>query len=566
MRSSILIFFSISLLVEIAICCNVLQVSSQHLGNILFHQIPIDQSDNIVSVGNGRPSYYSKVDEKVMYLYHTISNSDTGMWVINNELNIPDRAVAFRRSWAVEPQLIYALVENESAQNYWTVIDGESSWINDASFDLFCTDESVNSILFFESSRLQPGIGGYYIERALSTENPFQSKVFALVPQHPSFPICYLYHKNSHWMIGPDYSTDGAFAIVNSDASHPSQIDNVEWQFVNESSPGESQWARDYAIFYYFGMPFEEEYFNFSTIYDVTRFARSIKFIPSGQEHLTMRNNVPIPSLGLGTGGIPLELSRQVFKYSLENGYRNFDLAREYQNEYIFSDLFNSDEKLPIRSDVFLQSKVWPTDLGIYPTSNALLESLYSINSNYIDSYLLHWPSCEKSVSWMHCETTVDPNGTWQSSWRALEKAYAEGLVNSIGVSNFNRYLLEELETFADVLPHIVQNFAEPGSMDDEVRAYCKDHEIIFQPYASGRNINNLNQETLAAVKDIALKYNLAEYAVILRFFLQSGFVSVIPRSTNPSHLLDNLKVFDWSLSDEDMERLGWSKTFFDEL
>lgn len=160
----------------------------------------------------------------------------------------------------------------------------------------------------------------------------------------------------------------------------------------------------------------------------------------------------------------------------------------------------------------------------------------------------------------MHCETTKDPNGTWRESWRALEKAYAEGRVMSIGVSNFDINLLNELADFAIVKPHVVQNFAEPGNVDSDVRRWCDEHEVVYQPYASIRNLNNLPVELNSALHRIAGEKNVSAHSVAIRFFIQSGS-GVIPRSKDINHLKENLEAFQYDLSDSEMEELGWTAT-----
>ncbi len=159
----------------------------------------------------------------------------------------------------------------------------------------------------------------------------------------------------------------------------------------------------------------------------------------------------------------------------------------------------------------------------------------------------------------MGCDRTVDPNGTWQASYLALERAYAEGLVNSIGVSNFDINLLNDLENDSNfnMLPHIVQNFADFTNLDLDVREWCARNGVIYQPYASGRNIATLPDDIRSTVNDIATSVNQTAYAVQLRFFAQSGAVT-IPRSQNLNHLADNLLVFNWDLREEDMIKLGW--------
>ena len=166
----------------------------------------------------------------------------------------------------------------------------------------------------------------------------------------------------------------------------------------------------------------------------------------------------------------------------------------------------------------------------------------------------------------MHCETTIDVEGTWRGSWRALEKAYSEGLINAIGVSNFDLPLLQELVEFSIVKPHIVQNFAEPGRMDIDVRSFCKMNNIVYQPYASGRNIRFLSPSIQSVLSRLADKYSVSVYAVVLRYFIQTKNIAVIPRSNNIEHLAENLNVFQWSLSNDDLEELGWGSNANSEL
>lgn len=168
----------------------------------------------------------------------------------------------------------------------------------------------------------------------------------------------------------------------------------------------------------------------------------------------------------------------------------------------------------------------------------------------------------------MHCHTTVDPSGTWQQSWRALEKAYAEGRVVSIGVSNFDIQLLNELREISLLLPHLVQNWAEPGSLDRQVRSWCDSRRIVYQPYASGRNLEHLQAMIATALEEIAAAHNRSEYSIALRFFLQTG-AAVIPRTRQLNHLEENLRVYDFELTDGEMARLGWdvhAPKVFDEL
>lgn len=157
----------------------------------------------------------------------------------------------------------------------------------------------------------------------------------------------------------------------------------------------------------------------------------------------------------------------------------------------------------------------------------------------------------------MRCEDTVDPTGTWRESWRALEKMYAEGRIMSIGVSNFDVNLLNELLDFAAIRPHVVQNFAEPGSIDGDVRSWCIDHDVFYQPYASVRNLDNLPTDIRSAIDRIAKEKEVSAHSVVLRSFIQSGS-GVIPRSKDINHLAENLAAFGYELSLDEMAELGW--------
>lgn len=165
---------------------------------------------------------------------------------------------------------------------------------------------------------------------------------------------------------------------------------------------------------------------------------------------------------------------------------------------------------------------------------------------------------CYHHIEWMRCGDIVEADATWRDSWRALEKAYAEGLVISIGVSNFGLELMNEIWQFANVRPHIVQNFADPSNLDLHVRDFCYVNEILYVPYAIQRNYNFLSSEIKTKLSNIANFHDKSPNDVILKMFLQSH-AAVIPRSDNVVHLLANIqKLFEWHLNDDEMIDLGW--------
>ena len=158
----------------------------------------------------------------------------------------------------------------------------------------------------------------------------------------------------------------------------------------------------------------------------------------------------------------------------------------------------------------------------------------------------------------MRCGDIVDPGATWKDSWRAMEKAYAEGTVLSIGVSNFGRELLQEIWEFASVRPHIVQNFADPSNLDLTIRYFCYENEILYIPYAMQRNYERLNDGTKDTIARIAAAHAKSENEIITKMFLQSH-AAVIPRSDNREHIKSNIdNTFGWRLQNQDMIEMGW--------
>lgn len=158
----------------------------------------------------------------------------------------------------------------------------------------------------------------------------------------------------------------------------------------------------------------------------------------------------------------------------------------------------------------------------------------------------------------MRCQEVKNPSGTWMHSWPALEKAYAEGFVVSIGVSNFDADLLRQMGEFA-VYPHVIQNWAEPGSIDKEVLSWCQENNAIYQTYATLRNLDQLSSHRKKFLKrslhKLSKKYGKSEYAIALKLMVQNG-MAVIPRSLKREHLEENLNIFDWELLSEEVDEL----------
>jgi diketogulonate reductase-like aldo/keto reductase len=285
----------------------------------------------------------------------------------------------------------------------------------------------------------------------------------------------------------------------------------------------------------------------------------------------TLSNGVKIPLVGFGTGGLPKKQSAKAIREALRTGYRLLDSAAEYKNEEIITEVLKM-EKVP-RHEVFLTSKVWPTDLGFNETLQTAYNSLKLFNTSYIDLYLIHWPFCFESVSWMHCGDKKNKNGTWEHSWAAMEALYNEGYFRSIGVSNFDNDLLKKHLRSEKMNPHVVQNFMDPLHQDESVVNQCQTSKIFYQSYATLRNVMkeqprtssywNLQQDLEMVVSEYfqaartldADRKGILAAQVVLRYFVGNG-IGVIPRSTNQAHIHSNYKIFDLSVDPEFWETI----------
>ena len=530
------------------------------MGTLQFTQIPIEE--DTISARSGRASYVSTNTDKTIYLYH-ISTEGLGRWVLNDALGSKEYAMGYINSWSIAPYLVYPI-----SDNYWKFPEEDESgvqvWNDDINFDIQCINySSGDSSFYFESSpTLGNDLAGFFILRSSNATN-HDSDIYSLIKPNTNDIDLYMYKFDNKWMIGSTIGVDSSFAFVDDNASTPQGIEKEDWRFI---SVGESEAAWQYDYGYIFSHEHVKDDERVVNAYDALFYYRSIKYIPKGQRYLTLRNSLPMPTLGLGTGGISHDNMKDVIKDALKLGYRTFDLAREYGNEWVIPEVLADieSEEAPLRRDIFIESKVWPTDLGFYPTYDAIFGSLKDLKTNYIDMFLIHWPKCDPNIEWMHCQDTKDPDGTWIESWQAMEKFYAEGRLMSIGVSNFNVDLLSELLSIAVVKPHLIQNWSEPGSHDDAVRDFAVEHNIVYQPYASLRNLNAIPPSTAEKLQAIANEKSVSLHQVALRFFVQTG-CAVIPRSSKTEHLKENLEVFNWSLTREEMNSLGWKKAMLSE-
>lgn len=247
-----------------------------------------------------------------------------------------------------------------------------------------------------------------------------------------------------------------------------------------------------------------------------------------------LRNGVKMPWLGFGTYKIEDGTSVvDSVKEAVKAGYRHIDTASFYGNETGIGTAVKESGKG--REELFLASKVWNTDQGYESTLKAFEASIKKLGTDYLDLYLIHWPT-----PLMH------------ESWRALERLYKEGRVRAIGVSNFTEGHLKALMQEAEVMPMVNQVEFHPLLVQDELREFCKANGIqleAWSPLMRGR------LSGIPLLEELARKYKKTVSQVVLRWDIQMG-IAAIPKSSNPSRIKENADIFDFELSSEDVMKI----------
>ncbi|MDX8365984.1 aldo/keto reductase [Cytobacillus sp. IB215665] len=251
---------------------------------------------------------------------------------------------------------------------------------------------------------------------------------------------------------------------------------------------------------------------------------------------VSLHNGIEMPWLGLGV--YKAEDGKQVIdavKSAIRAGYRSIDTAAIYKNEEGVGQAIKQTE-VP-REQLFITSKVWNSDQGFESTLRAFEDSLARLNLDYLDLYLIHWPV----------------EGKYKETWRALEQLYKDGKVRSIGVSNFHVHHLQDLLTEAEIKPMVNQVEFHPKLLQEELRNFCREHQIQFEAWSPLMHGKLLDNELLT---EIANKHNKTAAQVILRWDLQSGVVT-IPKSIKEHRIIENASIFDFEITNEDMRTIN---------
>lgn len=264
-------------------------------------------------------------------------------------------------------------------------------------------------------------------------------------------------------------------------------------------------------------------------------------------EYVTLNNGVTMPQLGFGVFQIPEDQTEQVVRDAVEAGYRLFDTAAAYGNEEALGRAIATCG-VP-RDELFITTKLWLTDASYDGAKRAFAESMKKLGLDYLDLYLIH-----------------QPLNDYYGAWRAMEDLYKEGVIRAIGVANFYPDRLADLIAFNEVTPAVNQVECNVYFQQEQAQAYMKSKGVQMEswaPFAEGKN-DLFGNKTLQAIGE---KYGKTVAQVVLRWELQRGIVC-IPKTVKPERMAQNMDVFDFTLTDDDIkaiESLDTGKSqFFD--
>ncbi|GAA2555938.1 aldo/keto reductase [Streptomyces fimbriatus] len=253
---------------------------------------------------------------------------------------------------------------------------------------------------------------------------------------------------------------------------------------------------------------------------------------------IILNNGVEMPQLGFGVWQVPDAEAETVVATALEAGYRSIDTAAAYDNEEGTGKAI-ARSGIP-REDLFVTTKLWNSDQGYDATLRAFDTSVSKLGLDYVDLYLIHWPTPER--------------GLYVDTYKAFEKLHADGRIRAIGVSNFLPEHLERLIAETSVVPAVNQIELHPHLQQHAAREYHAEQGIAteaWSPLGQGKGLLEV-----PAIVAIARKHGRTPAQVVLRWHIQLGNV-VIPKSATPSRIKENIDVFDFSLDAEDLAAIS---------
>jgi diketogulonate reductase-like aldo/keto reductase len=250
-----------------------------------------------------------------------------------------------------------------------------------------------------------------------------------------------------------------------------------------------------------------------------------------------LTTSAEIPAIGLGLWKVKDEAEfKTAFTAGLQAGYRHFDSAQAYDNEQYLGAAWHAAEVK--REDIFITTKIAVQHFGAKHVASSFAESLKKLQTQYVDLLLLHFP-----VTLLR-----------KKSWLALEEIYKAGEAKSIGVSNYTIKHLEEMKSYATIMPAINQVELHVFLQQPELIEYCQQHKIAVEAYSPLAHARAGAEEPV--LNEIATKYNKTYAQVMLRWCVEQGLI-VLPKSVTPSRIQENIEIFDFKLNKSDMNKLA---------
>ena len=246
-------------------------------------------------------------------------------------------------------------------------------------------------------------------------------------------------------------------------------------------------------------------------------------------EYATLNNGVKMPMAGIGTFLLSPDEAEASCVSALNDGYRLIDTANAYVNEKAVGRAMKKSGLS--REEIFLETKLWP---AFYEDENAVEKTLARLDTDYIDLLLIHQPA-----------------GNYIAGYKQMEKAYKEGKVRAIGLSNFNIEQIKEILSVCEVKPTVLQTELHPYHQEPELKAFLKENGMVAQAwYPLGHGDKALLEEPIFG--QLGKKYGKSAAQIILRWHIQTGNI-VIPGSKNPDHIRANFDLFDFKLTEAEM-------------
>lgn len=250
-------------------------------------------------------------------------------------------------------------------------------------------------------------------------------------------------------------------------------------------------------------------------------------------EYTTLNNGIKMPMAGIGTFLLTPDQAESAVLEALKDGYRLIDTANAYVNEKAVGRAMKKSGLA--REDIFLETKIWPS---FYMQEDAVEKTLERLDTDYIDLLLIHQPS-----------------GNYVAGYRLMEKAYKEGKVKAIGLSNFTKEQIQEILDICEVKPAVLQTEVHPYLQEQELKEFLAKEDIKIQAwYPLGHGDTALlNDETIV---EFGEKHQKSTAQIILRWHIQAGNI-VIPGSKNPEHIKANFDLFDFALTEDEMKKIS---------